>query len=850
METNNQSSSTNTILLEENENNNNNQNNLNINLNTGSSSMKNSNSIHDILIENNSIAKDTIIVNSNILNSGERNNEGQLNLDSNNTNKSIDNTNNIKNLVEESDNNEKNNSKNSQDNINNNDNINDDSNNILSIGKEKTQQYNPLTRGSSYLLDNNSIASSSSNSFSPTGLVQVPFTPETVTIKRPIMFSTNLEQKQSFYNAETEDKNDSNNKNKKNDKNDSNNKTKNGTNIDDPSNFSPKLTSKIGRHTKKPSVFPCIIVVLFEIIFGLGTLYPLVIGIIRHHVTLLIYGCFGSLFLVFSIIGFISLLKIRPVLLKIFYYWKYFSLGLIILVTVAIGLLSYYKDPLVVSNWWASLILCVGIAILFIIWTVTCILWIKPLIKEIRSVESVVLKELVDEENIKDTSSDIDIDTLDKLTIKPQYGIIQPEEPLRIAMRKFNKNPETGIQFIQENNLLSQTPYRDIVTFLYNVDGLNKVKVGDYLGENNPININILQQFVDQYNFQSKNFDESLREFLSKFRLPGEAQKIDRIMESFARKYHRDNPGTFPDSDTAYLLAFSLILLNTDAHNPAIKNKMTKRSFVQNNTGFKGKKDLPIEYLESLYDRIINCELKMDSDSLFSNALIKGWLNKMTSNEKTWQRRWFVLKNNCLYYFKNEKDEDHPKVIIPLEGLKVTLLSDLIFEIEDTTVGTIKSVKLMPTGPVEGQHSKYLLKAPTIEEANKWVDSIRNNVLGSPVLQLIKKKKKILNRPSGGARRKSISNENSHHHHSRGSGGGGGGGGSSSNKYHASSSATSPINVQQPNPQKGSIDSPVVPIGRENDVDSSVNGSLKSDDYLTTATTSETDIYGGSQSSI
>lgn len=154
----------------------------------------------------------------------------------------------------------------------------------------------------------------------------------------------------------------------------------------------------------------------------------------------------------------------------------------------------------------------------------------------------------------------------------------------------------------------------------------------------------------------------------------------------------------------------------------------------------------------------------------------------------------------------------------------------------------------MPTGPVEGQHSKYLLKAPTIEEANKWVDSIRNNVLGSPVLQLIKKKKKILNRPSGGARRKSISNENSHHHHhSRGSGGGG----SSSNKYHASSSsATSPINVQQPNPQKGSIDSPVVPIGRENDVDSSVNGSLKSDDYLTTATTSETDIYGGSQSSI
>lgn len=74
-----------------------------------------------------------------------------------------------------------------------------------------------------------------------------------------------------------------------------------------------------------------------------------------------------------------------------------------------------------------------------------------------------------------------------------------------------------------------------------------------------------------------------------RFRLPGEAQKIDRIMECFAQRYHENNPGMFPDSDTAYLLAFSLIMLNTDAHNPAIKHKMTKKAFVANNTGIRGK---------------------------------------------------------------------------------------------------------------------------------------------------------------------------------------------------------------------------------------------------------------------
>lgn len=51
-------------------------------------------------------------------------------------------------------------------------------------------------------------------------------------------------------------------------------------------------------------------------------------------------------------------------------------------------------------------------------------------------------------------------------------------------------------------------------------------------------------------------------------RLPGEAQKIDRIMEKFAERYCRDNPSAFAAADGAYLLAFAIIMLNTDAHNP------------------------------------------------------------------------------------------------------------------------------------------------------------------------------------------------------------------------------------------------------------------------------------------
>ena len=60
----------------------------------------------------------------------------------------------------------------------------------------------------------------------------------------------------------------------------------------------------------------------------------------------------------------------------------------------------------------------------------------------------------------------------------------------------------------------------------------------------------------------------------------GEAQKIERIMEKFAERYCRDNPGQFRTADGAYVLSFALIMLNTDAHNPQADKKLSQTDFV------------------------------------------------------------------------------------------------------------------------------------------------------------------------------------------------------------------------------------------------------------------------------
>ena len=45
-----------------------------------------------------------------------------------------------------------------------------------------------------------------------------------------------------------------------------------------------------------------------------------------------------------------------------------------------------------------------------------------------------------------------------------------------------------------------------------------------------------MHAYVDSMKFSGMKFDIAIREFLKGFQLPGEAQKIDRIMEKFAER--------------------------------------------------------------------------------------------------------------------------------------------------------------------------------------------------------------------------------------------------------------------------------------------------------------------------
>ncbi|WIA22572.1 hypothetical protein OEZ86_009559 [Tetradesmus obliquus] len=177
----------------------------------------------------------------------------------------------------------------------------------------------------------------------------------------------------------------------------------------------------------------------------------------------------------------------------------------------------------------------------------------------------------------------------------------------------FNSKPKKGIALLQNEDMLGRSP-EAVAEFLAKTEGLNKTLIGDYLGEREDFALKVMHAYVDGLDFSGLEFDTAIRTFLQGFRLPGEAQKIDRLMEKFAERFVSCNPGSFKSADVAYVLAYSVIMLNTDAHNPQVKKKMSAEDFLKNNRGINDGADLAPEFMRSLYERIVCNEIQIKDD--------------------------------------------------------------------------------------------------------------------------------------------------------------------------------------------------------------------------------------------
>lgn len=123
----------------------------------------------------------------------------------------------------------------------------------------------------------------------------------------------------------------------------------------------------------------------------------------------------------------------------------------------------------------------------------------------------------------------------------------------RVGLNLFNKKPEKGITYLIRRGFLENTP-QGVARFLITRKGLSRQMIGEYLGNlQNQFNMAVLSCFAMELDLSGRQVDVALRKFQAYFRMPGEAQKIERLMEIFSQRYcecNADIVGRLRSSDT------------------------------------------------------------------------------------------------------------------------------------------------------------------------------------------------------------------------------------------------------------------------------------------------------------
>ncbi|KAL9039278.1 MAG: hypothetical protein Q9180_002625, partial [Flavoplaca navasiana] len=192
---------------------------------------------------------------------------------------------------------------------------------------------------------------------------------------------------------------------------------------------------------------------------------------------------------------------------------------------------------------------------------------------------------------------------------------------------RFNEHPKSGIAFLASQGIIDDPDnVHSVASFLRGTTRISKTVLGDFLSKK--AHDQLLRAFMDLFDFNGKRVDEALRELLNSFRLPGEAPLIERIVEVFSEKYCSGaTPEGIAGKDAVHVLAYAIIILNTDQHNPSVKDekRMKQADFAKNLRGVNGGGNFDPEYLQQIYDSIRNNEIILPEEHNTARAFDYAW---------------------------------------------------------------------------------------------------------------------------------------------------------------------------------------------------------------------------------
>ena len=95
----------------------------------------------------------------------------------------------------------------------------------------------------------------------------------------------------------------------------------------------------------------------------------------------------------------------------------------------------------------------------------------------------------------------------------------------------FNDNPKTAYEFLSSSGLGDEKEPSHLAIIFHNCGSLDKQLIGKELARRRN---DVLVSFLNYFTFAGMDLLSALREFLTTLRLPGEASKIEYLLEVFS----------------------------------------------------------------------------------------------------------------------------------------------------------------------------------------------------------------------------------------------------------------------------------------------------------------------------
>ncbi|KAH3766972.1 Cytohesin-3 ARF nucleotide-binding site opener 3 [Pelomyxa schiedti] len=247
----------------------------------------------------------------------------------------------------------------------------------------------------------------------------------------------------------------------------------------------------------------------------------------------------------------------------------------------------------------------------------------------------------------------------------------------------FKEKPLQAIQTLAEKEKFTANP-PTIARFLHDYKHqLDPVAVGELISGSEQSEL--LQEYIKLVDFGGLDFEMSLRHWLRCFSLPGEGQRIDRVIQAYA-DYTYAVIGELKDicgsSGALYTLSYSIIMLNTSLHNPNALAKMTVPRWVDSNTGMNtNETDFQRDFLEYLYAQIQDAPLEFFNPN--ETPLVQGMLQKKGKVTSRWV--WCTLFPLQIYIFSSSKSHT-PRHLIPTSNTFFKRISSTTFSLHTTSL--------------------------------------------------------------------------------------------------------------------------------------------------------------------